>query len=78
MKCINCENETNGAGQVECKKCYDKARRIKINNGDWKFNPTPPAILSSLQEQVLIGGLLGDLSLYQYKNQINSYCRRFL
>lgn len=54
------------------KKAYDKARYLKIKNKEWKFNPEPPKVLSNLQEQILIGGLLGDLSLYQYKNQINS------
>lgn len=72
MKCINCDNETLSDGQSECKKCYDKERRLKIKNGDWKFNPIPPKILTNIQEQVLIGGLLGDTYLYQYKNQINS------
>jgi hypothetical protein len=71
MKCLKCENETKSLGQNLCKKCYDKGRRLKIKNKEWNFNSTPPDELSSVQEQVLIGGLLGDLSLYQYKNQIN-------
>lgn len=72
MKCINCENETLGVGQNKCKKCYDKERRLKIKSGNWDFNPIPPKILTDIQKQVLIGGLLGDLYIYQYKKQINA------
>lgn len=54
------------------KKAYDKARYLKIKNKEWEFNHEPPKVLSKIQEQILIGGLLGDLSLYQYKKQINS------
>lgn len=72
MKCVNCENDTLSVGQSKCKKCYDKERYLKIKNGNWEFNPTPPKILTDIQDKVLIGGLLGDFSLYQYKNQINS------
>jgi hypothetical protein len=66
MSCLNCSE------LIKCKHCYDKERYLKIKEGSWKFNPTPPNHLTDVQEQVLIGGLLGDLHLYQYKNQINS------
>jgi hypothetical protein len=72
MKCITCQNDAPSTGQKKCKPCYDKARYYKISNGAWKFNSKPPTSLTETQLQVLIGGLLGDTSLYQYKNQINS------
>src|SRR5271165_3446922 len=56
----------------QCKPCYDKARHRKIKNGDWEYNAECPATLTSEQEQVLIGGLLGDFYLYQNKNHINA------
>lgn len=71
MKCINCDKETNSNGLDKCKKCYDKERYLKIKNGKWNFNSITPTTLSGIQEQILIGGLLGDSYLYKYKNQIN-------
>src|SRR5271165_295334 len=72
MECVNCKTETNSKNVKQCKPCYDKARHRKIKNGDWEYNAECPDTLTSEQEQVLIGGLLGDFYLYQNKNHINA------
>lgn len=54
----------------QCKRCYDENRYLKMRSGDWKFNPKPPETLSDIQEQVLIGGLLGDTHIYAYEHHI--------
>jgi hypothetical protein len=43
-----------------------------MKSGNWKFNSPMPDTLTSEQEQVLIGGLLGDFYLYQNVNHINA------
>jgi hypothetical protein len=54
------------------KKIYDKNRRNKIKDDKWKFNKKMPSSLSMEQEEVLIGGLLGDTYLYSYENHKNA------
>lgn len=54
------------------KSDYDKIRYNKIKNGCWKFNSIPPKFLTEFQKEILIGGLLGDSHLYQYKKQVNA------
>lgn len=56
----------------QCKICYDKNRYEKIKQGKWEFNKPMPETLTSEQEQVLLGGLLGDFYLYQNENHINA------
>jgi hypothetical protein len=68
MRKINC----TCTKEKQCKHCYDKNRRLKMKNGDWQFNLPMPNKLTLEQEQVLIGGLLGDFYLYQNKNHINA------
>ena len=68
MRKINC----TCAVDKQCKHCYDKERRLKMKSGDWKFNTPMPDKLSVEQDQVLIGGLLGDFYLYQNVNHFNA------
>jgi len=67
MKKVKCSCD---GSNKKCKSCYDKERYAKIKKGEWSFNPEPPKILSSFQEQILTGGLLGDTSIYSYKHHI--------
>lgn len=72
MKCSNCTNDTGSNNILICKSCYDKDRYLKIKSGTWDYNHAVPNDLNIYQTQILIGSLLGDGSLYQYKNQINA------
>lgn len=56
----------------QCKHCYDQNRRAKIRSGEWTYNIDPPSILTAEQQQVLVGSMLGDSSLYKYKNHVNA------
>jgi LAGLIDADG DNA endonuclease family len=71
-KKVECSCKLIDGVKKQCKHCYDKNRRIKMKNGDWNFNRPMPDVLTSEQEQILIGGLLGDFYLYQNKNNINA------
>lgn len=68
MRKVKCSCTNN----KQCKHCYDKKRRFKIKNGTWVYNKLMPNFLNEIQEQVLIGGLLGDFYLYQNKNHMNA------
>lgn len=67
-----CTCRTIDGIKKQCKRCYDGNRYSKMKSGDWKFNTSMPETLSSEQEQVLIGGLLGDFYIYQNKNHKNA------
>lgn len=68
MRKVKCSCTDN----KQCKHCYDAKRRSQIKNGSWSFKKEMPNALSKDQEEILIGGLLGDLYLYQNKNHINA------
>lgn len=78
MICIKCKKEFELVERNTCLNCkqnkaiYDKERRGKMANNSWIGNKNPPDTLSSIQEEVLIGSLLGDGSLYKYKHHINA------
>src|SRR5208283_1932567 len=61
----------DGVIKKQCKRCYDMVRRAKNNGPDWKYKPLP-GFLTSEQEQVLIGGLLGDFYLYPKDRHYNA------
>lgn len=67
MKPRSCE-----CRKLSCKVCYDYNRRAKIKEGTWKVKPEIPTSLTTHQKEILDGGLLGDSSLFLYKNAINA------
>jgi hypothetical protein len=65
-------NNCTCSEEKQCKSCYDYDRRQKIRNSTWIFNNVCPSNLTENQEQILVGSLLGDAYIYQYKNQLNA------
>ena len=69
--CSNCNKEDFLARKIYCKACYFKL----LKNGKLERLPKKklPDSLNNVQEEVLVGSLLGDGSLFKYKPKHKPY-----